>query len=259
MVRVLNFFDIFGYCTESSALTKYRSKIQILIFSVHFILAVLFSLYGFHMFVEMYSLFGLLETLNELVQYTIGLFTYWSILLDSLLHRRKHRHFWQIVERIDQCFCTQTETFRSFSHKIIEFFPVTISLYLILFAMASIPQICSVLVFHCLITICQLRMFYYIYCLEVVDWQLKMIEHEIVIIKTNLPHVANQKYRFDLNRFQWINRYYYCVIEMTILLNDIFGVSQIASMLFGFYAFLTDLNWVYVNVDRSTVEQIFCE
>lgn len=258
MVRVLNGFDICGYCTEASALTKYR-KVNLLIFTVHYILAILFSYYGFQVFVELYPLIGLLETLNELVQYTVALFTYWLILFDSLRFRQKHRRFWQIVQRIDQHFCAQTEVLRSFSYKIIEYFPVTLCLYTMIFAMGATPQTGSVYIFFALIAICHLRVFYYMYCLQVVDWQLKMIENEIVVIKNNLPHVLNKRYRFDLNRFRWINQYYYCVIEMTVLLNDIFGVSQIALILLGFYSFLTNLNWFYMNVDRLSVTQISCE
>lgn len=254
IVNVLNFFDVMGYCTGSTALTKYR-QIRLLIHVMHSVFAVLFTMYMFQLSVELYQVMGLLETLNELAQYSVALNTYWLIILDSFLHRYKHRSFWMIVQLIDEHFCSQTVFLRGYLCKIFEYFPVTlISSYLIYF-LKAVPQVRAVFIGDTLITICQLRVFYYLFCLEVVNWQLKMIETEVKIMKSVSPmdDKTHPFREFDLKRFKWINKYYDCVMEMTELLNDIFGWSQIASILCCFYTLLTNLNWLYANLDRLSV------
>lgn len=267
IVRILNFFDIFGYYTESSALTKYR-KIQLLVFTIQILLATIFTLYQFRLAMELYKLVGPLQTVNEMLQYTIGLCTYWLIIFDSVVYRRKHQNFWKILERIDNDFCKQFMCFRGYLCKFLGYFLVSITLYALTYILHAIAPIDGVFIYFALIIICQLRVFYYVFCLEIVNWQFQMIQHELIIMKQrslniafvdvggasnsilqSRTHEANDF--FDLKCLKWVNEYYGCIIEMTELLNTIFGWSQFASVLFGFYSLLTDLNWCYVSFNLS--------
>lgn len=266
IVHILNFFDVCGYCTESSALTKFR-KIRFLIFFTHFSLAILFTIFMFYIFVEYIQIIGLLETINELVQYCIGLLTYWLIILDSFAHSRKHERFWRIVQTIDELFRKQNAVHARYLNKFIGFFLVTIASHTIIYYQAVLPQTISVFVFVALITIGQLRVFYYIFCLEIVNCQLKMIENEIKIMRKTVPIIegydqhldntqGNSFCEFKLKRFKWINGYYHCVVQMTELLNDIFGWSQVASILFFFHSLQTNLNMLYTNIIRFSFIQL---
>lgn len=136
-------------------------------------------------------------------------------------------------------------------------------MYALAYILHGIPQIDGAFIYLALIIICQLRVFYYVFCLEILNWQFQMIQHELIIMKQRSPnivdivggasnsvlqsraHKANNF--FDLNRMKWVNEYYGCIVEMTKLLNIIFGWSQFASILFKFYSLLTDLNWCYVS------------
>lgn len=260
IVCILSFFDILGYYTESSALTKYR-KLQLLLFTIQILLATDFTLYQFRLAIELCKFLGPLETANEMLQYTMGLCTYWLIIFDSFLYRRKHQHFWKILERIDAHFCKQFISFRVYLCKVFEFFLVSSVLYTLSYIFRAIPQIDGVLIYLALIAVCQFRFFYYVFCLEVVNWQLQMIQRELVIMKQcavvsgggGVSDAALRIHKsiayFNVKRLHWVNEYYGCIIEMTELLNIIFNWSQFALILFGFYSLLTDLNWCYASFD----------
>lgn len=258
IVYILNFFDTFGYYSESSALAKH-SKLQFLVFIVQILLATDFTLYQFRLAIELCKILGPLQTFNEMLQYTVGLCTYWLIIFDSFFYRRKHRNFWKVLQQVDAYFCKQFVSFRGFLCKLVEFFLVSIILYTLTYIFNAIPQIDGVFIYLALIIICQLRIFYYIFCLEIVNWQLQMIQNEIGIMKQRSSHTVaavsrnNSVLRThktnDLMHLTWANKYYGCVIEMTDLLNIIFSWSQFASILFIFYSLLTDLNWCYASFD----------
>lgn len=113
IVYILNFFDVCGYYTESSALTKYR-KVQLLVFAIQILLATLFTLYQFQLAIDFNKFVGPLQTANEMLQYTIGLCTHWMIIFDSFVYRQEHQHFWEILQRIDKDFCKQFMSFRGY-------------------------------------------------------------------------------------------------------------------------------------------------
>lgn len=257
---ILNFFDVFGYFTGSSSLAKYR-KTQLLAFAVQISLAALSTLYQFQFAIELYELTGSLRTINEMLQYTIGLCTYWSIIFDSFLYRQKHKHFWNIFKKIDNFFCKQHICVRRYLCEILGYFLVSTILYVLAYISCGLPHIDGIFIYAGLIMICHLRAFYYVFCSEIVNWQLQMIERELIILKehsmnlvgvaatNSILHTHEAINLFDQKRFKWINKYYGCIVEMTELLNTIFGWSQVSSILFGFYSLLTDINYCYAYID----------
>lgn len=265
VLLILYFFDVCGYCTKSTALTK--SKIvRKLIFTVHILSATFFTLYLARLAFDLYPLIGLGGTINEMLQYIVGLFTYWLIIFDACLHQNKHQHFWQVIEQIDKEFCSRAPNVSNYLWYLIEYFSVTILLFTLIYFSKILPQVAfTICAFWTLIIICQLRAFYYIFCMEAVIWQLKMIEHEIIVMKhrsltlancNKLTHFVTPRtfYTFDFKRFKWINGYYDYVIEMTKSLNDVFGWSQVASILFYFYSLATDINWYYINFSKIPIK-----
>lgn len=252
IVRILNFFDSFGYYSESSALAKYP-KLQLLAFVIQFFLAVDFTLYQFRLAMELGKFISPLEIANEMIQYTMGLCTYWLIIFDSLYYRRDHRNFWKLLEHIDTHFCKQFISFRGFLCKFLEFFLVSSVLSTLTYISHAIPQIDGFYIYMALIIICQFRIFYYVFCLEIVNWQLQMIQHELVKMKQYSSNMAAAGARnLNLKRLKWVNEYYGYIIEMTESLNAIFSWSQFALILFGFYSLLTNLNWCYASLHLFT-------
>lgn len=248
IVHVLNFFDVCGYRTGSSSLTKY-GKIQFLILILHIALLVFFTIHQFQAYVALYPQIGILETLNIVVQYSIELYTYCQIILDSFLNRQQHLCFWEKFQTININFHAQMVFLNGYLCKFIEFSIITNILYVLIYSVKGLPASGPVFCFFILIIICQLRVFYYSFCLDVIHWQLKMIENEFKVVQSSSSTVA---------RLKRINVYYDCVMDMIELLNEIFGWSQITTILCCFYSLLTDLNWLYANFDKFSIAQNSC-
>lgn len=246
IVRILNFFDIFGLNSGSSDLTI-NLKVAYFIHFVHILIAFLCVLFQFWMSIIYFrsEFIGLKITL--FLQYISALYAYWLIIFESLLHHRVHKHFWQIFQRINEHFHSQVGFyFKIYATTFFEFFIVTIALVIASFVENGIERLGMVLVFLFLIKVCQLKVFYYIFCVKIVTEQLEIIEIEV----TELKNILNR--RFDenvlqINRFVWIRKYFECVYEMTECLNKVFGWSQVAAILFCYYLLLTDLAWSYLT------------
>lgn len=85
----LNFFDIFGFNSEFSQLSKHRKTI-FTIYSAHIFLAIVLTLFKFYFMFKYYLSLGLIVAINEFLQYFISLFTYWMIIFDSILQCNAH-------------------------------------------------------------------------------------------------------------------------------------------------------------------------
>lgn len=60
-----------------------------------------------------------------------------------------------------------------------------------------------------------------------------------------------------LQQLKWIRQYFHNVCCMTKCMNEMFGWSHIAAILFCYYFLLTDLTWCYTScIDISLREQI---
>lgn len=246
IMYILDFFDICGYSTGSSAVAQHR-KMQMLLQLVQILLACYFTMYQFHLTTIFNKLVGPLQTANEMLQYDFALCTCWLIVFESIFYRREHQQFWIIFERINVHLWIECNSFRNFIYKMFEYFPVSFVLYAVSFIYRGHPTTEGVFVFHALITICELRTFYYVFCLEIVNWQLQIIERELM--------VKNH----DLKYMKMLNHHYGCIVALTELLNVIFGWSQFASILFEFYALLTDLNWCYASFELFPIFGYTCE
>lgn len=263
---ILKMFDVWGFDTGLTSISKNR-QICACIHFLHIAFAIIFALYKFHLIVELFALIGPLRTINELIQYSIALYSYWLVIFDSIVYRRRHHDFWKIHREFDKYFCSQTMDLQRYLLKFIEFFPINIFLYTMIYATNSFPDSNSVFVFLFLITICQLRIFYYLFCVEVVKCHLRRFENEVLGLKNRLNFGNNMQniplrireqsslFPFELTRFKWIRNYFHSTHAMMEVLNDTFGWSQVAAVIFCFYSFATDLNWLYSCLDEFSFRQ----
>lgn len=264
LIYILSFFDIFGYRTGVTMLSIRKTTASFILF-VHFVLALLFTSIGFHLIVELSPLVGLIELINELIQYTVGVFTYWFIIFDSFFQHQYHLRFWKFLQKIDDKFCSQHLGMSFYIGKLIEFFTTSISLFTLLYFINTFPNLKIIFVYMALFSLCQIRLFYYIFCLTIIHHQLKMIENELIVMKRvsslkyNQFHGKSSSYSYEFQRFKWFREYFYCINEMIKLLNKIFGWSQVAAVLCCFYFCATNLNWFYsIHNKRSTIK-IICK
>lgn len=252
MVFILNFFDICGFNSGSSKLSE-TQKIAYLIYFVHISMATILTFYEFCLVDDYYSLLGLSEAISESVQYSTALYTYWLIIFDSIVHRRAHKHFWIVLQRIDTSFsCQPIRSIRIYIVKIVIFSMKTVLVMVIRLTIGTMVGLTIDFAYITLFVICEIRIFYYLLCLEVLHFQLKVVENEVKIMMTIL-NVSNFRkhqsacYSFELERLKWIRGYIHCVYKMMDLLNQIFGWSHVAGISFCFYYLLTESNWLYIH------------
>lgn len=250
---ILHCFDVFGFNSGISYLSTNPHTIYC-IYIVHVSIVTFATLFMFWMTVQYYSVMGFALATNEFGQYLICICSYWFVISESLFHRQSHRKFWLLLDHIDCHFSGQSKTqFRGYALKFIQFFLTT----LLMFAIRMIWKIIDSkidIMYNILFKICQIRLFYYIFCLEIVDIQLKMIEIETYNVVNLLKMKESQLLSIDksiglfaLRRLKWIREYFYCIHEMIINLNEMFGWSHVTTTLSCFFLLLSEINWTYAH------------
>lgn len=222
-----------------------HSQIGYTIYFVHIILAIALSMYKFYVMFNYYVRLGPIQAIVEFLQYSVSLFTYWTIIFDSIIQQKAHSCFWQILCKIDDTVYHQlNHTFLLFTLKFVEFFSIKIVTYAIRIMNNNVDVFSFA--YAILFVLCQIREFYYIFCLEVVNIQLKAIHLELETMKMDF----NTK--FNAKRLKWIRNYFHYVYEMISCVNQTFGWSQIATFASSFYLVLTQSTWDYIYYGESS-------
>lgn len=248
----LNFFDACGFDSGASKLSS--NRITCFIYLMHILAAALFTAFS-KTFIYMYAsypLFNPVEAVNSFVQYFAPLFTYWLMIFEAYFQRRAHKHFWKILQQTEYVDSRSDCVPLWFKCKFFEFFVVP-TLFILIQLNVSEYAVFLTMAYVALAKICQVRVFYYIYCLEIVNIQLQHLEHHI----ETLRNISTQAHSGSFERnnirkssassiaFRRFREKYSNIFEMTCLLNEIFGWSQVSAVLFCFYFLLGDLNYVY--------------
>lgn len=249
IVRFLKFFDICGFNTQLTNLSS-NTNITYLISSVHVLMAASFTIHELFFFHKFYDSAGLIETINELIECFASLLTYYFIIFDSIFHRQAHLSFWTLFQRSNN----KALVPRGYVFKIVEFFSANIVIDFITvgyYRFGGYVDFVAVLVYVAYmipVKICQIRLFYYIFCLEMILFQLKIIEVELksLAIKTN----------YDLTK--WM-RHFEHVHELIQLTNEIFDLSQVSTVLFCFHVLFTDMNYLYIHYYELSTARIIRE
>lgn len=262
LMFILNLFDAFGCTNSGTSQLSTNRKYSFCICLVHCLMAIILTWFGFYMITEYFSLLSSSEIVNECLQYINALVTYWLIILESIQQRTAHKYFWNVFEQIDWCFCHQSNVnLQSYLIKLISFFGMYFLLTLCSFADSLTPSIQVDLAYNGLFVMCALRIFYYLFCLKIVNSQLNIIESELKMMElvwncnrrkfTSVPFINDifepANCPFELQRFKWIREYFHHIYEMVSLLNTIFGWSHIAAVSFCFTYILTMWNWFRKN------------
>lgn len=242
---LLTFFDAFGYNSGSSKLSSCRLSTNLINFS-HFLLATFLTWFTVYWNAQL-PFAQFIELLNHSLSYLSSICMYWLTIWDSFHHWREHHRFWAIFLEINESFQPQHNfTCRPFIFKLFSVISTTFITVLIHFIVADSLETSRVIVtYTILVKLCQLRVFYFVFCLEVINFQLKSIE--IVLKQMNEPINVQSNGSGTTKRFKWIQGYYYSVCEMATIMNDIFDWSQIAAVIFCFTTFITNLNWICVH------------
>lgn len=254
LALILSFFDACGYYTGSSKLTRHRKVVHFITF-LHIILIVLFTSYQIYTTILLTNVVYFAEVVNVSLQYSIPVLTYLTIILESLLQQHEHLRFWNVYQRILYEFCYETAFLNAFIKSIFRTIaPVlVISIwfnYSFAASFRSIIVFVVVMFYFFMLMICQIRVFYYLMCLEIVHFQIRTIDNTLKTIKC-IPSLT-----IRIRKLTWVRQYYNCVYEMMKHLHDVFGWSHAALVLYSFYSLLTNINWFYAHYhDISSANQ----
>lgn len=246
---ILNIFDAIGYNTGSSKLSKIRFA-GVLIILIQISLSILFILCQIYVTSLCMAELRPIEYINEILQYFVTLCTYLFIVMDSFCQRQKHRKFWKTIQQIDEHLTHEnTIKFKCYIFKCTTFYGYA-CLYIVIGAFVRDDKFDgSLFIYYLIIKLCQTRVFYYVFCVEVLTSQFEMISNRLKLINNS----SNDKvYAQQLSSARW---HYEHIFELSTLLNDVFGWSQVALVSFSFYFLLAELNWICVHFDQLLIQK----
>lgn len=257
VTKLLQYYDLFGFCTELKASHRYQLYVRSIV-TVHIILVFIVTFVMVH-YVEDIAV-DALGAANDIVKYGGALLVYWSSVIESCLKCRTKRKLWKIYQSIDEHHCSHRGLRkRNYLLKFITYFSAMAYIYLSYLLQVIDFAGSSYIVFWfsyvALMIMYQNRAFYYLFHLELIKSELDMIGKEIDKIVQSFRmngHNQNRYYgrnsmfeTFERKRLKWIREYYGLVGELSECLNSVFGWSNLATILFSFQIILTDLNWIY--------------
>lgn len=147
---------------------------------VYFCIASSLTYFQFSLIFSFYPLHSLGVTMSESLQYFSALYTYWLIIFDSFYHRQTNQCFWDLYQQLHSHFHGHTKwNLRAYLLKLIELFAATSVVFIAFIIINNFYNLKIASVYAFLIKICQFRVFYYMFCLEVIRSQLLVIESEI--------------------------------------------------------------------------------
>lgn len=257
-------FDIFGFNSGYTAFSR-NNKISFIIFLFHFVIVMSLTIGFYFLTIKLKYFYDVMTLINQLIQYTSGLNAYWLVIFDSIQNRKHHQEFWKIFIKIDEYFSAQNIQLQYFLVRFIEYFTVSILLVCLNCLTEAFSNSYIMFMFMTLIFASELRVFYYVFCMNILLHQLKTIENELQVMNKSsrkcFYHMNNETSSFhapyERTRFKWVREYFYCVNEMSLHLNKLFGWSQLSGIFYCFYTLVTVMMWLYSGFfDKSTVKII---
>lgn len=262
----LKSFEILGFGTEFPLESKSKQKRCLIILFLHCLIASLLVLIAFRITKQPTD--DLLVTVNELIKFFSSLICYWLTLIEAFVKRATQRKFWETLKKIDDCHCLHDRFLvESYMFKYAEFLIVVTLVRVLLLDITELniddvdlAVLAFTYAYFIIVEICLCRVFYFLFFVELVTYELQMIENEVremvKVSATDHPWMFLKNIdftRFDQNRYKWVREYYHLVYELTECINESFGWSQISSVLFCFNILTTDFSSTLFHFDSVTL------
>lgn len=253
ITNVLKYYTLWGFYSISfySIDRKYINLFAILI-NVSFYTWASFSFLD--SFIQASNVVGILDALNMASYYICMIGTYWIIICDCISKRRFQHAFWKTCRQINENFIRQAHMNKSQILAILIIYSITDVIILLVSIHAERVTSAKSKVMHIFFVIVfDQRVSFFIFHTIVVEFQLKNINSELMVIRKHRPIIEGDS--FDGGRFKWIRDYYELVFHMSENVNEIFGWSHLALIMVTFFTFVTLLNSVY-NLANETFSGI---
>lgn len=252
---LLCYFDFWGLPTEFHVEPTYRKVIR-LASIVHFVLGLIVTV--MLIFYLQRPVNDPLGTLNDVIKHGGTLIVFWSTLIELNTKHSIRRNFWQHFNQIDSRFCSHRHfslpDYLNKARFCFTTYAVVCLLYLQQIVSNTGAQYLYFWFTHfTLITMYLNRVFYYLFCLELIKYELGIIENEtkeVARVYRNKSYlVANGKsllfMEFEHKRFKWIREYFQSIYDMCKAFNHFLGWSNVITILFSFQLIITDVIWLY--------------
>lgn len=235
ITMVVHYFDLCGFYSEFQTINR-RLKVKLLI--LHCIIGTLITIATVHYIIQYVN--DVLGSVNDSVKMFGALLVYFSSIIEFFSKRKCQRNFWNIHRSIGLRFCAQRKRFpREYFWKF-AYLPIISIFYAIFYTHIAIQRKMYFWVGYSFILIMyQHRTFYYLFYLELIRIELNTIND-----KLKKMHLSTSK-ESTTERFKWICEYYENVYGLCECTNDIFGWSNVFTIIYSFQIVTTHLNWVY--------------
>lgn len=244
---ILNFADVFGYNSGISKLSRNQRNAQ-LIYFVHVAMAIFYAYYLTIYTINYPSELPPIEMVNTALQYFSAFFAYLFVVFDSVFYGCQHRSFWQHFGRVNKLHADFYE-YSSFCLILKFTIYVAVRFVCLLAFVIENDNISDLAIFLFLITllvkICEMRVFYYIFCVDVLHSRLKAIDNELKSIE------RKNSVRISSSEIKRIRTRYNSIFEMSNLLNEVFGLSQVTAISYCFYIVLTEINYLLAHSRKT--------
>lgn len=107
--------------------------------------------------------------------------------------------------------------------------------------------------FFLLYMLCRNRVFYFLFYIELIKYELKIIEKES---GDKSSSDRNETEIFSRRRFLWLREHYQTIYEIKEYVNSKFSWSNTATVMYSFNLVLTDVNWMYRVIRRRDTNYV---
>lgn len=248
MNRLFFYFDLWGLSTQF----RNQSKFNHIIFISHIILASLATINIVLYWIRPDD--DNIGRLNDFLKLSVLIVVYWLALIELHSKQNVQKLFWQHVFSIDQQFCNHDQYKLTNYLNAIKIYFIFVSIAYVIYSNRLINNsgtkfIPFWLSYSFMLIFFKIRSFYYVFYLEFIKNELKIIEREMAALLNEQIHSMNRKNRFAAkfyrSRFKWIRQYYGLVHDLCRTVNIMFGWSNVVVILFTFHLILIDINWAY--------------
>lgn len=249
---LLYFFNFWGLCTELNELrmTHHRyHKWTVFLSAANIIYLCLALVSIWHYLDEVYDGFNLLNITNDVIKFVGATIAQLFVIIESYCMRNVQRKFWKINRKLrsDFNYADRDVRFGWYLAKFGEFFGAVFVIHIGKFSKWDITKnIYFLFGYISLVTLHQIRVFHYLFFINLLSHQLNEVETEMKLLAD-----CSEIGPVSRDRLRSIRVYYDLVHELSNCINEVFGWSNVISIFYLILLMAVDLNWLYLHrVDK---------
>lgn len=238
MEKLFIYFNLCGFCTQFKTSSN-QKKCDRLFFLFHLSLVSITTL-GVYAFLNRPTNDNL-GAMNDAMKLIANLIVYWLSILELNSKQKMQRKFWHILKQINQHHSpNQSFSFNAYLIKMIIYFVLLTSMfinYYIIFISGdenAAILYCFWFCFTLIVMFCKQYLFYYLFYLEFMKYELKIVSDEL----------DKMRCFCEKAKFKWIRKFYETIYDLCDIVNAVFGWSNAVAISVSFLLILADINWM---------------